>query len=35
MGRYAEGTKVAVENLVAELRRVVVRYGGSNLTLRQ
>ena len=33
--KIAEGTKVAVVDLVAVLRRVVVLYGGSSLTLRQ
>jgi hypothetical protein len=29
MARYAEGTTVKAENSVAELRRVIQRYGGS------
>lgn len=35
MARYAEGTTVKVENSVAELRRVVLRYGGHSLTLME
>jgi hypothetical protein len=35
MARYAQGTTVSVENSMSELRRVVIRYGGSNLTISE
>jgi hypothetical protein len=33
--RYAEGTQTKVETSVAELRRAIVRYGGSNLAMME
>lgn len=32
MGRYAEGTKVAVEKSVEDLKRLAVRYGADEFT---